>query len=114
MKAFLYAQNGERLGSLALADEAPPQMLFEFGKQFILRGSEAHISDDEVEWLGWDYVEHGTQRGIDEDHDHKGFSEEKCVRCGWIMGNAPLNCQNDNTPHVFPSQLGWRSDGNRT
>lgn len=37
-------------------------------------------------------------------HDHAGYSEEKCVRCGWVMGNPPLNCQNDNTPHRFPSQ----------
>lgn len=36
-------------------------------------------------------------------HDHKGYSEEKCVLCGWVMGNKPLNCNND-TPHVFPSQ----------
>jgi len=38
-------------------------------------------------------------------HDHKGYSEEKCLRCGWVMGHRALNCQNDNTPHVFPSQL---------
>lgn len=38
-------------------------------------------------------------------HDNKGFSEEMCVRCGWVMGSQPLNCQNDDTPHVFPSQL---------
>lgn len=37
-------------------------------------------------------------------HDDKGFSEEKCLRCGWVMGQSPLNCQNDDTPHVFPSQ----------
>lgn len=37
-------------------------------------------------------------------HDDKGFSEEKCLRCGWVMGMAPLNCQNDDTPHRFPSQ----------
>lgn len=37
-------------------------------------------------------------------HDNKGFSEEKCIRCGWIMGHPPLNCNNDNTPHRFPSQ----------
>jgi len=37
-------------------------------------------------------------------HDHKGFSEEKCVRCGWVMGQPALNCQNDGTPHRFPSQ----------
>lgn len=35
---------------------------------------------------------------------NKGFSEETCVRCGWRMGSPPLNCQNDNTPHRFPSQ----------
>ena len=38
-------------------------------------------------------------------HDSKGNSEEKCTRCGWVMGHSPLNCNNDNTPHVFPSQL---------
>lgn len=38
-------------------------------------------------------------------HDDKGYSEEQCVRCGWVMGHRPLNCNNDNTPHVFPSQL---------
>lgn len=37
-------------------------------------------------------------------HDHKGYSEEKCVRCGWVMGHWPLNCMNDDTPHRFPSQ----------
>lgn len=37
-------------------------------------------------------------------HDHKGYSEEKCVRCGWVMGMTALNCQNNDTPHVFPSQ----------
>lgn len=34
----------------------------------------------------------------------KGYSEETCVRCGWTMGQSPLNCQNDDTPHRFPSQ----------
>ena len=43
-------------------------------------------------------------------HDDKGFSEEKCLRCGWVMGHEPLNCNNDNTPHVFPSQLRPRSE----
>lgn len=38
-------------------------------------------------------------------HDHKGFSEERCVRCGWVMGRPPRNCQNDDTPHRFPSQI---------
>jgi hypothetical protein len=37
-------------------------------------------------------------------HDHKGHSEEMCIRCGWTMGQIPLNCQNNDTPHVFPSQ----------
>ena len=41
---------------------------------------------------------------IEGPHDHKGHSEEKCVRCGWVMGHRPLNCMNDNTPHRFPSQ----------
>lgn len=35
--------------------------------------------------------------------ENRGYSEETCIRCGWRMGNPPLNCQNDNTPHVFPS-----------
>lgn len=38
-------------------------------------------------------------------HDDLGGSAEMCTRCGWVMGHPPLNCQNDNTPHVFPSQL---------
>lgn len=36
--------------------------------------------------------------------DDKGFSEETCVRCGWTMGQPPLNCQNEDRPHRFPSQ----------
>lgn len=36
--------------------------------------------------------------------DNKGFSEETCIRCGWVMGMPALNCNNDDTPHVFPSQ----------
>ena len=40
----------------------------------------------------------------DTPHDHKGHSEEKCIRCGWVMGMRPLNCMNDDTPHRFPSQ----------
>lgn len=64
-------------------------------------------------------------------HDHKGHSEEKCLRCGWVMGHRPLNCMNDDTPHRFPSQqdeigrlrqaiwdacavLGMDTDGNAT
>lgn len=39
------------------------------------------------------------------EHDDAGKSEEKCLRCGWVMGDPPLNCRNDGTPHVFPSQL---------
>lgn len=35
--------------------------------------------------------------------DDKGYSEETCLRCGWTMGQPPLNCQNDDTPHRFPS-----------
>ena len=45
-----------------------------------------------------------------EPHDHKGHSEEKCIRCGWVMGHCPLNCMNDDTPHVFPSQLPIKAD----
>jgi hypothetical protein len=39
------------------------------------------------------------------EHDDKGCSEEKCLRCGWVMGSRPLNCNNDNTPHSFPSTV---------
>lgn len=39
------------------------------------------------------------------EHDDKGRSEEMCTRCGWVMGSPPLNCLNDDTAHVFPSQL---------
>ena len=42
--------------------------------------------------------------GLDRQHDDRGHSEEKCLRCGWTMGNPPLNCMNDDTPHHFPSQ----------
>lgn len=38
-------------------------------------------------------------------HDHKGHSEERCIRCGWVMGGRPLNCVNDDSPHRFPSQI---------
>lgn len=47
----------------------------------------------------------GREREGFRPHDHKGLSEEKCIRCGWVMGHRPLNCNNDNTPHIFPSQL---------
>lgn len=46
-------------------------------------------------------------------HDDKGYSEEQCVRCGWVMGRPALNCQNDDTPHVFPSQLPRHWEGQR-
>ena len=52
----------------------------------------------------WDEVQLPPLRDQALQHDHKGYSEEMCVRCGWVMGHMPLNCQNDNTPHVFPSQ----------
>jgi hypothetical protein len=42
---------------------------------------------------------------MDTHHDNKGYSEETCIRCGWVMGHSPLNCNNDDTPHIFPSQL---------
>lgn len=42
--------------------------------------------------------------------DHKGFSEEQCFRCGWVMGRPALNCQNDDTPHRFPSHSLVRAD----
>ena len=44
-----------------------------------------------------------VERRLPAGHDNKGFSEEKCVRCGWVMGQPALNCQNDDTPHSFPS-----------
>jgi hypothetical protein len=44
--------------------------------------------------------------GVEKDfHGDAGRSEETCIRCGWRMGNPALNCNNDNTAHVFPSQL---------
>lgn len=49
--------------------------------------------------------EEWLRRQMRDMHDDKGHSEEKCIRCGWVMGHAPLNCNNDDTPHVFPSQL---------
>ena len=52
-------------------------------------------------WIRRDYYEKWKKRN---DHDHKGFSEERCVRCGWVMGQPAKNCQNDDTPHRFPSQ----------
>lgn len=44
--------------------------------------------------------------------EDKGYSEERCLWCGWTMGNPPLNCNNDDTPHVFRSTLNgyWWSD----
>lgn len=50
--------------------------------------------------MGSDYASQNPESP----HDNKGYSEEKCTRCGWVMGNKPLNCKNDDTPHVFPSQ----------
>ena len=55
----------------------------------------------ETEWDGSEWVPLDV---LARRHDHKGHSEEMCIRCGWIMGHIPLNCQNDDTPHVFPSQ----------
>jgi hypothetical protein len=46
-------------------------------------------------------------------HNHNGYSEEQCVRCGWVMGSPALNCNNDDTPHVFPSQLPRYWEGQR-
>lgn len=43
--------------------------------------------------------------------DSQGYSEETCVRCGWTMGEPSLNCQNDDTPHRFPSQGGVSDRG---
>jgi hypothetical protein len=53
------------------------------------------------EWNGSEWV---PLHVLAQRHDHKGHSEEMCIRCGWIMGHIPLNCQNNDTPHVFPSQ----------
>ena len=52
----------------------------------------------------WDGSEWVPLHVVAQRHDHKGHSEEMCIRCGWIMGHIPLNCQNDDTPHLFPSQ----------
>lgn len=43
--------------------------------------------------------------------DHAGYSEETCVKCGWKMGDPPVNCQNNNTPHRFPSQVASEAVG---
>jgi hypothetical protein len=59
----------------------------------------APITPDE-----WDGTEWVPLHVLAHRHDHKGHSEEMCIRCGWVMGHIPLNCQNDDTPHVFPSQ----------
>lgn len=72
--------------------------------------------EDRSAWLAffgmghpmWDIVEsypNLLSRRWPAPHDHKGFSEEKCIRCGWVMGHQALNCNNDDTPHVFPSQV---------
>jgi hypothetical protein len=55
----------------------------------------------DMEWDGSEWV---PLHVVAQRHDHKGHSEEMCIRCGWIMGQIPLNCQNNDTPHVFPSQ----------
>ena len=52
----------------------------------------------------WDGSEWVPLHVLAQRHDHKGHSEEMCIRCGWIMGHIPLNCQNDDSPHIFPSQ----------
>ncbi len=54
--------------------------------------------------MKWDGSEWVPLHVLAQRHDHKGHSEEMCIRCGWIMGHIPLNCQNNDTPHVFPSQ----------
>ena len=54
--------------------------------------------------MKWDGSEWVPLHVLARRHDHKGHSEEMCIRCGWIMGQIPLNCQNNDTPHVFPSQ----------
>jgi hypothetical protein len=59
---------------------------------------------DEVIPDEWDGTEWVPLHVLAHRHDHKGYSEEMCIRCGWVMGHRPLNCQNDDTPHVFPSQ----------
>jgi len=61
------------------------------------------VADDMTpdEWDGSEWVPLDV---LARRHDHKGHSEEMCIRCGWIMGQIPLNCQNDDTPHLFPSQ----------
>ena len=62
------------------------------------------MADDIVPPDEWDGTEWVPLHVLAHHHDHKGYSEEMCVRCGWIMGQTSLNCQNDDTPHVFPSQ----------
>jgi pantothenate kinase-related protein Tda10 len=65
------------------------------------------VADDivtPIEAEEWGVTELASLEDRARQHDHKGHSEEMCVRCGWVMGHRPLNCQNDDTPHVFPSQ----------
>jgi hypothetical protein len=57
-----------------------------------------------IEAEEWGVTELASLEDHARQHDHKGHSEEMCVRCGWVMGHRPLNCQNNDTPHVFPSQ----------
>lgn len=33
---------------------------------------------------------------------------DRCVRCGWVKGDPPLDCQNDGTPHEF-AQGEWKA-----
>jgi hypothetical protein len=62
------------------------------------------VADDIVTPDDWNEPEMAPLHVLAQRHDHKGHSEEMCIRCGWIMGHMPLNCQNDDSPHVFPSQ----------
>lgn len=104
------------LGLAEQADVVPPGTVLAWGwatAHGVQARVEIRTSDEGVEGkLTVALFVHPPMPGVDPQRyrcevnvDNRGFSEETCLRCGWRMGSAPLNCQNDNTPHVFPSQL---------
>jgi hypothetical protein len=64
-----------------------------------------HRADGPCYVAAWSDEPAVTLSGDEGVHDHKGYSEERCLRCGWVMGHPALNCNNDDTPHLFRSQL---------
>lgn len=83
--------------------ENPPPRITERTRLDIIRVARHVRSHDDRPFEEADRLIMMFER-TENEHDHKGYSEEKCVRCGWVMGTPPLNCNNDNTPHKFPSQ----------